>query len=261
MKIKWLLLLIITGLFAFSSLNCSLRRYEKRETSEYKINLTGKNKVTLDNVSGTIKVIKGDSATGLIVKAEKIAKVKKRDLDKPFTEAAVEIDTSSDAVHITSEIEKDKSFFKFQIGSGTKINYTITLPPGVKFSVDNTNGSIELNDLTNDLDVSVVNGSVEINKTSGENSFDITNGKLKGSMDSTKGLTVNIVNGGVDFNLGKNFTGNFKIETVNGRISQNDLEFTTVTSDRNSFKGKIGDSDKEIKIDVVNGKINLSGVK
>ncbi len=261
MKMKRLLFFILAALFTLSSVNCSLRRYEKRETSEYKIDLTGKTKVTLDNVSGTIKVYKGDSTAGLIVKAEKIAKVKKRDLEKPFTEASVEIDSSSDAVHISSEIEKEKGFFKFDIDGGTKINYTITLPPGVKFTIDNTNGNVELNDLVNDLDVSVINGNVDIDKISGDDKFDITNGKLRGYMDSSKGLTVNIVNGGVSFDLGKNFTGNFKIETVNGKITQDNLDFAAAVSEKNSFKGKIGDSNSEIKIDIVNGKVSLSGTK
>lgn len=258
---KRLLFISLTAIFAISSFNCSLKKYEKREVSEYKINTVGKTKITLENVSGTIKVNKGDSTTGLIVKAEKIAKVKKRDLDKPFTESSVEIDTSADIIRITSEMEKSKGFFKFEIGGGNRINYTITLPPGLKLSVDNTNGNVELNELTNDLDISVINGNIEVERTPGQNTFDITNGKMKGSLDSSKGFSVNVVNGNVDFTLGKNFSGNFKMETINGRISHDNLDFSTVVSEKNDFKGKLGDSDAEIKIDVVNGRIALTGSK
>jgi len=260
-KTKTILLFLLLAVFALSSANCSLKKYDKREVSEYKINTAGKTKVTLENISGTIKVYKGDSSSGLVIKAEKIAHVKKRDLDKPFTEASVEIDSSSEIIRITSETQKSKGFFKFEIDGGTRINYTITLPPGLKFSVDNTNGDVELNDLINDLDVTVVNGDVNINKTSGLNKFDITNGKMKGSMDSSKGLTVDIVNGGIKFDLGKNFSGNFNIETVNGKITQDNLDFKTIESEKHSFKGKLGDSNAEIKIDVVNGKVSLNGSK
>src|SRR5512146_2078487 len=118
MKSKSLLLFFLIAVFVLSSAGCSLKKYDKREVSEYKINTAGKTKVTLENTIGTVKIYKGDSAAGLVIKAEKIAHVKKRDLDKPFTEASVEIDSSSDIIRITGEIQKSKGFFKFDINGG-----------------------------------------------------------------------------------------------------------------------------------------------
>jgi hypothetical protein len=135
-------------------LNCTFKRYEKRESTEHRINLFGKTKVTLENFNGRIKVFKGDSASGLVIKVEKIAHVKKRDLDKLFTEAWVDIDSSSEIVRVTSGYEKSKGWLKFQFNdrnaNSTDMNYDITVPPGVKFSVENVNGDVDFTNIEND---------------------------------------------------------------------------------------------------------------
>ncbi len=261
MKIRTLLLITLLGLFAFSSMDCTFKRYEKREVTEYKVGLNGKTKVTLENFNGKIKVFKGDSAAGLIIKAEKIAQVKKRELDKPFTEAWVSIDSSSEIVRITSEYEKSKGLIKFKFNdkdaNDTRINYTITIPPGVKFSIDNVNGDIELTNIENDLDIELLNGDVEVDNICGLNKFDIANGKIIGSMDSTKGLTADILNGKVDLKLDSAFSANFNIDIGNGRIVHEDLNFTILQSEKETLKGRLGNSDAEVKIDIGNGKVIL----
>lgn len=259
MKSRITALYILLGLFALGSFNCAFRKYEKREVSEYRVSLEGKTKVTLENVNGKINVFKGDSASSLIVKAEKIAHVKKRELKEPFTEARVDIDSTSEIVRIKSEIGKHKGFIRFDINGGTKINYTITLPPGVEFSVDNTNGSVSFTNISNDLSVDITNGSVNLENASGFNKFDLVNGKVKGKLDSTKGMIIDIVNGGVNLELDSTFSAKFDIETVNGRVKHENLNFTSIASGKKSMVGRIGDSDVEVKMDIVNGKVVLKG--
>ena len=261
MRIKTLLLITILGLFAFSSMDCVFKRYDKREVSDYTVGLYGKTKVALENFNGKIKVFKGDSTTGLIVKVEKIAQVKKRELDKPFTEAWVSIDSSSEIVRITSEYEKNKGLIKFKLNdkdaNSTRINYTITIPPGVKLSIVNVNGDIEFTNIENDLDVELINGDVIVDNISGLNKFDIANGKIKGSLDSTKGLTADILNGRVDLKLDSTFSANFKIDVGNGKIEYKDLNIETLQAEKKTLRGRIGDSNAEVKIDIGNGKVIL----
>jgi hypothetical protein len=261
MKIKTLLLITLLGVFAFSSMDCTFKRYDKREVAEYRIGLEGKTKVTLENFNGRIKVFKGDSAAGLIVKVEKIARVKKRDLDKPFTEAWVSIDSSSEIVRINSEYEKSKGLIKFKLNdkdaNTTRINYTITVPPGLKLSIDNINGDIEFTNIENDLDVELLNGDVEVDNISGINKFDIGNGKLKGSMDSTRGLIVDILNGRVDLKLDNTFSAKFNIDVGNGKIEYKNLNLETLQSEKKTLRGRIGDSNAEVKIDIANGRVIL----
>lgn len=263
MRIRTLLLITLLGLFAFSSIDCTFRRYDKREVSEYKVNLSGKTNVMIENFNGKIKCYRGDSATGLVVKAEITARVKKRDLEKPLTEAWVEIDSTSEIVKVTSEYEKSKGWLKFKFNNkdanSSEINYTITIPPGVKLSIYNVNDDIELTNIENDLDVELLNGDIEVDNASGVNRIKIANGKLKGSLDSTKGMSVEIINGKVDLKLDSTFSAYFKIDVGNGKIEQKNLNFGALSSDKETLRGRIGDSNAEVKIDMVNGKVILKG--
>jgi hypothetical protein len=261
MNIRTVLLITLLGMFAFTSMDCTFKRYDKREVTEYNIGLDGKTKVTLENFNGKIKVFKGDSASGLIIKAEKIAHVKKRELENPFTEAWISIDTSSEVVRINSEYEKSKGLIKFKFNdkdaNTTRINYTITIPPGIKLSIDNVNGDIEFTNIENDLDVELLNGDVEVDNICGINKFDIANGKLKGTLDSTKGLKADILNGRVDLKLDSAFSANFNIDVGNGKIEYKDLNFETLQAEKKTLRGRIGDSNAEVKIDIANGRVIL----
>jgi hypothetical protein len=258
MKIKRIVPYALAAALALSIIGCSFKRYEKREVSDYRVSLNGKTGIELANANGDIKVYKGDSASGIVIRAEKIAKVKKRDLNKPFTEARVEIDSTSEIIKINTEFESSNGIFRFDFGRDVEINFNISIPPGVKLSIDNTNGDLRITDISNDVQVSIVNGGVDVDNTSGLNKFDITNGKIKGSLDSTKGLIIDITNGGVDLKLDSTFSANFNIETVNGKITQENLNFETLTAENKYLRGKIGSSSAEVKIDVVNGKVKLS---
>jgi len=92
----------------------------------------------------------------------------------------------------------------------------------------------------------------------GNTKLEVTNGKVKGDLDSTKGLNIDVTNGKVNLNLGELFSGKFKLDVTNGKIIKDKFNFTDVSEEKKSFEGKLGDKDAEVIIDVVNGKITLS---
>ncbi|MGH2574601.1 MAG: DUF4097 family beta strand repeat-containing protein, partial [Ignavibacteria bacterium] len=113
--------------------------------------------------------------------------------------------------------------------------------------------------ISNELNVTLVNGNVNLENVSGKNEFDITNGSLIGSLDSTDGLKIDIVNGSVNLDLAKTFKAEIKADVTNGKINYENLSISDLTSEKKSLRGYIGNTEKEVRIDVVNGKINLIG--
>ena len=87
----------------------------------------------------------------------------------------------------------------------------------------------------------------------------MTNGSIKGSIDSVKNFKADVINGNISLNLGKNFTGDVNADIVNGKISYDNLNFSSVTSEKKSFHGYIGNRENELRLSVVNGKITLNG--
>lgn len=261
MKTKTILQILVIFTVALASFSCSLlsKKYEKREKVEYTINSIGKTKLVLDNTSGHINVSRSDSVKGLIINAEKIGRVKKKDLDKPLENLTIDMDTSGSVITVTSHVAKDKSWIHFDFHTDNEINYDIKLPPWLALSVESVNGDISIGSIQNESDINLVNGDIRFDNLSGTQSLSVTNGSIKGTIDTVKNLKLDVVNGKVALNIGKAYTGEVKADVVNGKISYDSLTISDVSSDKKSMHGYIGNKQNEISISVVNGKISLTG--
>ena len=255
-----LLVYLAAGLWFMTLQGCSLfkKHYEKTEVKDFTVNSADKKKLFLDNVNGNVKILKNTSGDNVRIKAEITAYVTKKELDKPLDEFKILIDSTGDKINIRSERIKEKHFFNFSIGNSDRVNYEIYVPSNLEVSVENTNGKLYFEDIENNIKVNQTNGNISVKRITGETKFDITNGKFEGDIDSIKSLKLNIVNGNVTLNLDEKISAKFNVSTVNGKVTKKDLPFTYTEDDKKSFSGTLGKGDAEIKIDVVNGKINLN---
>lgn len=258
MKTQKYILIVLALIFTFSASGCG-KRYEKKETSEYKISVQGKTEVSIENINGKINVTRGDSTEGIYVKADMISYVKKRDLDKPQGEVRIEIDSSGDVVKVIGNYNREKHFFNFETGKNAKIDFFVKVPAGLKVDVDNVNGKVEISNISEDIKVNLVNGDVALQNTSGNNVVDLTNGSVKGILDSTMGMNIDVINGSITIDLSKNYKGEISADIVHGKINFNDLDVIVRSDEKKSFRGYIGNSSKTIKCEVVNGKITFNG--
>ena len=262
MRTNRIFILILLSVSVLSMFSCSLlsKKYEKKEDEEFKISAVNKTKIDLTNVNGKITVSKGDSLSGIVIKAEKIGYMRKKDMDKPLDMIKVNIDTTGNIVRITSELQKDHEWLHFDIHSN-KVNYDIKVPPNIMVKVDNVNGDIELYNLVNETDISSVNGEIKFDNLSGVQNLSTTNGKITGSIDSVRNFKVETVNGSVTLTLAKTFLGSIRAETVNGHIDTENLTISDPVAEKKLFRGYIGNKNNELSIDVVNGRITLTGSK
>lgn len=253
------IILLIIG-FVLVSFSCSLlsRKYEKKEKVTYKLNVNGKTKLELNNISGHINISPSDSITGLVIEAEKIGYVKKKDMDKPLDYIKINIDSSSGAIKISTEIEKNRSWIHFDLHHD-EVNYDIKVPAGLMLSIEGTNGEIHLDGFPNESKVRLTNGNIKLTGLTGRNDVEMTNGSISGSIDSLKELKLEVTNGKVTLDIGKKFAGEINAEIVNGKISTDKLELSDVSSDKKSLRGYITNRSGELRINVVNGKISLNG--
>lgn len=175
-----------------------------------------KNKVSLFNVTGNVKITKSDSSNFLIVRAEKIAKVRKRDRDKPLEGPNVTVDTTTDVITISGESKH--TGFSFNFGSSrNSVDFDLRIPESIKLTVSNTNGKVELNNAGNDMNISIVNGSLTFGNLSGDVSLDINNGNINGSIDSSKGMELHVINGSVSLTLDTMFGESYSLKLLTGK--------------------------------------------
>ncbi len=259
MKSKILLMLVLLAFIAAGIPACSLlkKRSEKKEKTEYKI--TGKNKtgISIENTNGEIRVTKTDDTLGVItINAEKIARVRQDDMDKPIDNLNVNIDTSGSTIKVTTDYKKVYEGL-FNHDNDARVNYDIRVPANTKVDVDNTNGSITLTGLSGDVKVGTTNGSTTISKCSGYISIDGVNGSISGNFDSTKGINIDIVNGAVKLGGMKNISADVSVNTQNGKVKFNNLNFSNLNAEKRSLTGTLGNGKNVIKVSSVNGSIML----
>jgi len=264
MKSRIIVIVICLGIF--TGLNgCGFmgKKYLKSESEQHQISTAGKKKVKLENISGNIVITRSSDSALMTVKATKEIKVKKKYLDKPFDEIELKIDTAGSIISINSEINKEREdgFFKFNISRDKRVDYEISIPAYIELEIENINGDITAKNLDNDLNLDIVNGEVEFRNYTGRLNCDITNGSFSGEIDSTRGIDISTINGSVTLNLNNFMSANIRAETVNGRIVEENLQFRVIDKEKKMFRGTLGNSDSnvDIKIETVNGKIKLIG--
>lgn len=239
---------------------CSLmrKRYEKSEQKEFAFKLGEKKSLTLDNVNGRVSIRRSINDSLIKIKADLQTSVTKKELDEPIKNIRIEIDSSDTEIRVKTNMDYEKKMFRFNIGKSTKVDYDIEVPAGISVSVNNTNGKIYLEDLTNnDITVDVTNGGIKAEKVFGMLKFDVTNGSISAELDSVRGIDFETVNGSIKIKAGDKFSGMIDAGVVNGKISTKNLNIRIDSEGRKYLKGKIGESDAVIKLNTVNGKINI----
>lgn len=235
----------------------SFRKFTKTETEKFTISAVNKKVLTLDNITGNITVTKSTDSTVKIT-AVKEVQVRKKDLDKPFTEVKVELDTLTDNIRIdynTMDYD-DGPFSKMR---RPEINYTIAVPSFIDVRIDNIHGTINLNKLDNNINIELVTGELNLEQVSGNIKADLTNVDVTGTIDSTKGMIFDIVNGDVRLTLSPNVNAKVWADWANGKFEYDGLSFMNVDKDKENFRGVLGSGLYDIKIDITNGKIRFFG--
>jgi len=128
----------------------------------------------------------------------------------------------------------------------------------MQVSVENTNGNLVLDYITNDVDAELVNGKIVFDGCSGNMNLSLTNGEVTANIDSTKGIKVDVINGPVKIGKLKNISADIYATTVNGKVKFEDLTMKNVSSDKKNVKGTLGDGKNNIRLSSVNGSITLS---
>lgn len=263
MKAKILILISVLIVSSFSGCSFLSKKYLKSGSEQHQISIAGKQKVILENVTGNIIINHSSDSGFMTVRATKEIKVKKKDLDKPFDEIRIVIDTLSSEIKINSEItdRRENSFFNINVGRNSKTDYEITIPSDIEIEIENVNGEVTTNKLNNDIKIDVVNGDVSLDKFSGKLECNIVNGTFSADIDSTKGMDISTINGSVKLTLSNFLNARIKAETTNGRITDENLRFSDIEKEKKVFKGKLGTGDDkaDIRIETLNGKIKLIG--
>ena len=140
-----------------------------------------------------------------------------------------------------------------------KVEFTVRVPAGVRFTGRTVNGSVQATRLSADVEAHTVNGKIVVS-TSGVALADTVNGSIHASMGNgawVRSRRFATVNGSIEVELPSNASADLDASTVHGRIVT-DFPLTV----RGEFVGRsihgtLGSGGRGLKITTVNGNITL----
>jgi len=258
--VLWILLLAFSGTLMIGLQGCSLfrKKYEKTEVKEYSITARTVKTFEIDNPNGNVFIRRNNTDSMVRIRAEITKYVSKKELDDPLKGIQIDIDSSSSEIIVRDIVNKEShDFINFGFRRGSKVNYEISVPPGILLKLTSTNGKIRLEDLDNDVNADLTNGSIKLENVYGNLTLELTNGSINAQIDSTKGINFQTTNGSITLAIGDNFKGNFKAETVNGKVRRKNVTFSEAEETKREFRGNLGGGNAEVKLETVNGSINI----
>jgi DUF4097 and DUF4098 domain-containing protein YvlB len=202
----------------------------------------------LENVNGSITVETWDQSS-VIIEAEKKAPTF-QDLD----EIQIEVREEGDRIEVKTRYPH---WGKFRNTRGEVI-YRITLPEEVHAELKSVNGRIRVSGVCRDLRVDTVNGGIEIKDAHGAVHATTVNGGIRAMLrePSEGNCRFSTTNGGITVEVSEYINARFEGHTVNGGI-HTDLPLSVTGKAGKRLSGRIGNGDRRIQLNTVNGGISL----
>jgi Putative adhesin len=141
----------------------------------------------------------------------------------------------------------------------TKVHFTVRVPENIRLHAENVNGGVTAEHMGRFVHTSSVNGSVRVSTKSWAE-LSTVNGSIEGSMgraDWNGTLKAESVNGSITLELPSDTNTDVDFASVNGRMQS---EFPLSVSGKfggRTVKGKIGSGGRELKVETVNGNVQL----
>lgn len=139
------------------------------------------------------------------------------------------------------------------------VEFTVSVPAGVRFEGQSVNGSVAASGLIADAEVTSVNGDVTL-ATRGTGSAETVNGDVHLSMGSsswTGDVEAKTVNGSVTVELPAPANLDVRANTLNGDISSDFPMTLQGKMSPRSMRGTIGNGGPRLELSTVNGPIEI----
>jgi len=140
----------------------------------------------------------------------------------------------------------------------TRISYSIRVPAENRFTGRSVNGSITARDLERQVSADTVNGNVKVSTKSWAEARSV-NGSVEAMMGSanwTGALRLESVNGSIHVGLPANANVDLDVRSVNGSF-HSDLPVVSQSFMSRHVQGRLGSGGRELKLETVNGSVNL----
>ena len=236
---------------------------EFKENFERTLNVRPGTSFDIENVNGRITIAAWDNPQ---VRIKAVKRVETRDADagrEALKALRIEVRQTGTNVEVETIHPRkgDAGFMDFLFGNNinASVSYEITVPRSTNVSADNVNGSIEVSDVSGELDLDTTNGKINVARCSGTVDASTTNGGINVELTSVtagREMSFETTNGKIVLSVPSTLGAEVNASTTNGSV-RSDLPLTTTRFSRTSIKGTLNGGGPEIKLRTTNGGIDI----
>ena len=139
------------------------------------------------------------------------------------------------------------------------VNFTVRVPAGVNFNGYTVNGKVSANNLSGDVEAKTVNGGINIS-TTGLARAQTVNGSITvvmGRADGADDIEFKTVNGSIEVSAPASLNARVEAKTLNGEITTDFPITVQGTFSRRRLSGTIGGGGRELRLETVNGSVQI----
>jgi DUF4097 and DUF4098 domain-containing protein YvlB len=212
-------------------------------------------RIELDNINGDVHIASWDR-NEVKVDAVKYANSKER-----LDEAKIEIEVRDNSVAIRTKYPDHNQ--TFNLGSHNNpagVEYTLTVPRAARLDeIKLIDGELDINGVSGEVHASCINGRLEAHNLAGRSDLSTINGRLEAHFDQLPAhVELNSVNGSLALTIPSDSKAEIEASTVSGNISNDfGLHVNRHQYVGRDLRGRLGGGGTQIKLDSVNGKIEI----
>ncbi|HEX8634955.1 MAG TPA: DUF4097 family beta strand repeat-containing protein [Pyrinomonadaceae bacterium] len=252
------LMLASAGAFAQEEGASSGARGALREEFHQSYPLSPRGRLTLKNISGTVRISAWDRAE-VRVDAVKHAETRER-----LEEARIVVDASADSVNI--ETRYPERAFRAERGNGRRnpasVDYTVSVPRGARLeSIEVISGRLDIENMTGGVTASCISGRLTARNLAGEAKLSNISGTLEATfdrLDDASNVSLGNVSGHIVLTIPSDTNGTIKANTLSGQIT-NDLGLPIRRGEYvgRDLSGQLGRGGARLKLNSVSGQIRI----
>lgn len=218
--------------------------------------ITADGRIELDNINGDVHISSWDR------NEVKVDAVKYADTKERLDEAKIEVDAGKDYVSIRTKYPDHNNTWNWgSHNNPASVEYTLTVPRTARLDeIKLINGALDVTGVNGEVRASCINGRLEAQDLSGRAKLDTINGRLEAKFKQLAGQSVdlNSVNGSVDLTIPSDSNAEIEANTVSGRIGNDfGLNVNRHQMVGQSLRGELGNGGAHIKLNNVNGRIEI----
>jgi len=212
--------------------------------------LSSTGRVSLENINGNVTII-GWERNEVQIDAVKKARDQQR-----LDEARIEVDAGSDSVQIKTKYPEGRNN-----NNPATVTYELHVPRTARLDhIDLVNGSLQVSQVSGEIDAELVNGKSDIRDLSGRLNISAVNGAIVASfrtLDNVRDIRLKSVNGSITLGLPASPNADVSVSTVNGGITTDYPLQVQGKFMGHHLDGKLGSGGTRIEISNVNGAVRI----